>query len=155
MWVQRECLLRLGWRYVRVLIGVRQAACGRLPEAGDVGLGNLVEEKFPGACVVLCASAEVAGGDAGVADGVDGVVSVELGARATISVHVREDADCRSVAGVDKDNAVFVGGHGDGAYLIDAQGYIEALVVDGLVGLGVDDSDAELVGGLGRSDGGH
>jgi hypothetical protein len=134
---------------VWVLVGVWQAACGRLPEAGDVGLGNLVEEKFPGACVVLCASAEVAGGDAAVVDGVDGVVGVDFGARTAVGVHVREDADGRSVAGVDENDPVSIGGHGDRADLISAQGYVEVLVGNGFVGLGVDDADVELVGGLG------
>jgi hypothetical protein len=54
------------------------------------------------------------------------------------------------MAGVDEDDAIFVGGHGDRADLIDAEGYVEPLVGDWLVGFGVDDSDAELVGWLGK-----
>ena len=72
-------------------------------------------------------------------DGGDGVVGVEFGARTAVGVHVREDADGGGVAGVDEDDAVFVGGHGYGADLLGAEGYVQMFVRDGLVGLGVDD----------------
>jgi len=127
---------------MRVLVGVGQAAGWRVSEGWDVGLGDLVEEEFAGACVVLRAPAKVAGGNAGVADGVDGIVGVEFGAWTAVGVHVREDADSGGLAGVDEDGAGFVGGHGDGADLICFEGYVEAFVGDGLVGFGVDDSDA-------------
>ena len=99
-----------------------------------------------------CASAaEVAGGDAGFEDGGDGVVGVELGAWAAVGVHVGEDADGGGVSWIDEDDAVFVGGHGDGADLVDLEGYVELFVVDGFVGLGVDDLDLDWLGlGLGE-----
>lgn len=117
----------------------------------DIGLGDLVEQEFAGPRCVLRAAAEVTGGDAGVADRVDRVIGVELRARAAVGIHVGEDADSGGLAGVDEDDAVFIGGHGDRADLIDAEGYVEVLVVDGFVGLGVDDADAEWVGWLGKS----
>lgn len=98
-------------------------------------------------------AAEIAGGDAGFDDGVDGVVGVELEARAAVGVHVREDADDGCFAVVDGDDAIFICGHRDGADLIDAEGYVQLFVVDRFVGLGVDDFDVEGRGLSGSDDG--
>ena len=113
------------------------------PDWWDVGFGDFVEDEFAGSGCGAGAAAEIAGSDAGFADGVDGVVGVELVAWTAVGVHIGEDADGGGVAVFDEDDAVFVGGHGDGADLLGAEGYVEALVVDGLVGLGVDDADVE------------
>lgn len=51
---------------------------------------------------------------------------------------------------MDEDKAALVGGHGDGADLVGAEGHVELFVGDGFVGLCVEDADVELLGVGGR-----
>lgn len=104
-----------------VLVGVGQLGGGLRWVGGDVGFGDLEEDEFAGFRDGFGRAAEVAGGDPGFEDRGYGVVGVELAAWAAVGVHVREDADGGGGAGVYEDDAVFVGGHGDGAYLVGAE----------------------------------
>lgn len=131
---------------MRVFVGVWKVGGGRLRGDGNVGSGNLEEEELAGFGRRAGGGAEIAGGDAGVEDVGDGVVGVELSAGAAVGVHVREDAEDGGVADVDDDDAVFVGGHGDGTDLLDAEGYVEFFVGDGFVGFGVEDADGDMRG---------
>jgi hypothetical protein len=135
---------------VGILVGVRRRRQRRCWIRGYEGFRNFEEDEFAGFGLWAGAAAEIAGGDSVLDDGGDGVVGVELGARAAVGVHVREDADDGRVAVVHEDDSVFVGGHGDGADLIDLEGYVQSFVGDGFVGLGVDDFDVEGRCGLGE-----
>ena len=84
-----------------VLVGVRQAAVWLGWVLWDVGLGNLVEDEDARLRCRVGAAAEIAGGDAGLADGCDGVVGEEFAAWTAVAVHIGEDADDGGVAGVD------------------------------------------------------
>ena len=109
---------------MRVLVGVgwrRERRCGI---CGNEGFGNFEEDEFAGFGLWAGAAAEIAGGDAGFDDGVDGVVGVELGAGAAVGVHVGQDADDGRAAVVHEDDSVFVSAHGDGADLIGFEGYV-------------------------------
>lgn len=134
-----------------VLVGVGQAAGRRVSEGWDVGLGNFEENEFAWVGPWFGGTAEIAGGDSAFENGVDGIVGVELATRAAVGVHIGEDADDGCCSVVHENDAVFVGGHGDGADLIDLERYVQSFVVDRLVGFGVDHFDVEGWG-LSRSD---
>src|SRR6202035_5874775 len=96
--------LLLGW-HVGVLVGVGWRRQRRRGIGGDEGFGNFEEDEFAGFGLWAGAAAEVASGDAVFDDGVDGVVGVELSARAAVGVHVGEDADDGCVAVVHEDDS--------------------------------------------------
>jgi hypothetical protein len=111
-------------RLVGILVGVgwrRQRRCG---VHGYECFGNFVEDEFAGVDARFGVAAEIAGDDSSFEDSVDGVVGVELAARAAVGVHVREDADDGRVAIVHENDSVLVGAHGNGADLICLEGYV-------------------------------
>src|ERR1700760_4736161 len=93
--------------HVRVLVGVWQVAVGRCRVGRDVGLWDLVEDQLTRTSFYLRAAAEIACGNSGVANRVDGVVGVKFSARTAVRVHIREDADDSRVSCIDKDGAGF------------------------------------------------
>ena len=107
-----------------VLVGVGRGRERRRGIAGYVGLRNFEEDEFARFSLWARAATQIAGGDTGLDDGVNGVVGIEFGARAAVGVHVREDADDGCGAVVHEYDSVFVGGHGDRTDLICFEGYV-------------------------------
>jgi len=134
---------------LRLLLGRdRYGGCMRRGRRGvrrDIGFGSHKEDEFSGLRLGSGIAAQIAGGHAIGLNLGNGVVGVKLAARTAVGVHVREDADDGRMARVYVDDAVLVRLHGDGSNLIDSQGYVEALVGDGMVGLCVDDFDPDGV----------
>ena len=97
---------------MRILIGVGHGADRWVGIRRDKGFGNLEQNEYAGLRLRTCTAAEIAGSDSGLANGIEGIVGIELAAWPAICIHIRQDADDGGIAGVDIDDSVFVRAHG-------------------------------------------
>lgn len=122
---------------------MREVGGGGLAVLADGVFGDDEEQELTRFGGGVGGGAEVAGGDAGVEEVGEWIVGVELGAGSAVGVEVGEDADGCGAGAVDEDLAEFVRGEDFVTDLVRGEGDVEALVGDGLVGLGVEDADGE------------